>query len=41
MKKIAEQIIKAVNKTTNDYDAVEQATKVLNKYFNIKEKCEN
>ena len=41
IKTIAKQIVKAINKTTNDYDAAEAASKVLKKYFNLKEKQHN
>ena len=34
MTKIAEQIVKSINTTTNDYDAVEEADKVINLYLN-------
>jgi|TARA_B110000285_G_C14923006_1_gene513530 hypothetical protein len=33
MIEIAEEIVKTVNKTTNDYDAVEEITKVLKEHF--------
>tara|TARA_R110000744_G_scaffold248676_1_gene365050 strand:+ start:505 stop:615 length:111 start_codon:yes stop_codon:yes gene_type:complete len=36
MEKIAKKIVKAINKTTNDYDAVEKAAEVLRKYLNKK-----
>jgi phosphoenolpyruvate synthase/pyruvate phosphate dikinase len=29
MGKLAEQIVKSINKTTNDYDAVEEADKII------------
>ena len=41
METIAKQIVKAINKTTNDYDASEAASKVLKKYFNLKKKQHN
>ena len=34
MRKLAEQIVKSINTTTNDYDAVEEADKVINLYLN-------
>tara|TARA_B110000977_G_scaffold49149_1_gene66740 strand:- start:350 stop:526 length:177 start_codon:yes stop_codon:yes gene_type:complete len=34
MKKLAEQIVKSINTTTNDYDAVEEADKIINLYLN-------
>ena len=38
METIAKQIVKAINQTTNDYDAAEAAAKVLKKYFDLKKK---
>jgi|TARA_R110000803_G_scaffold140494_1_gene207044 hypothetical protein len=32
MKDLAEEIIFEVNKTTNDYDAIEAVVKILNKF---------
>tara|TARA_R110000796_G_scaffold33259_2_gene86496 strand:- start:667 stop:843 length:177 start_codon:yes stop_codon:yes gene_type:complete len=34
MKNLAKQIVKSINTTTNDYDAVEEADKVINLYLN-------
>jgi len=31
-KKLAEEIVEAINQTTNDYDAREQVVKILKKY---------
>ena len=33
MIEIAEEIVKTVNQTTNDYDAVEEIMKVLKEHF--------
>ena len=33
MRKLAEQIVKSINTTTNDYDAVEEVDKVINLYL--------
>ena len=33
MIEIAEEIVKTINQTTNDYDAVEEITKILKEHF--------
>tara|TARA_R110000822_G_scaffold29068_2_gene86030 strand:+ start:384 stop:500 length:117 start_codon:yes stop_codon:yes gene_type:complete len=38
MEVIAKKIVKAINKTNNDYDAVERVAEVLRKHFNEKSK---
>lgn len=36
MRKIAKEIVKAINTTNNDYDASEKAAEVLRKHFTKK-----
>jgi len=38
LEEISEQIVKVVNDTTNDYDAMEQVIEVLDKYLIKEEK---
>jgi hypothetical protein len=33
MNKVAKKIVEGINKTTNDYDAVEEVDKILRKHF--------
>jgi ABC-type amino acid transport substrate-binding protein len=36
MREIANEIVETINETKNDYDASEQAEKILKKYFGNK-----